>query len=210
MRRFTLPKLYAIIDTQLIGRLNLGIVDCAAMAMRGGAKLVQYRHKGEFTRRQWEECCYIAELAHGSAKCTFIVNDRVDIAIMSGADGVHLGQNDLPPNVVREMTGPEMIIGVSTHNPAQTKAADAMPVDYIAIGPVYATVTKENPDPVVGLNGVSAARRATKKPLVAIGGITRDNAMQVIGAGADSVAVVRDLYTELAVQQNTQDFLALL
>ncbi len=169
-------------------------------------KILQYRHKGEFARHHWDECCAIAKLAY-EYSALFIVNDRVDIALMSGADGVHLGQDDLPADAARKLVGPSKIIGVSTHDPAETSAADALPVDYIAIGPVFATRTKDNPSPVVGLNGVSAARRATNKPLVAIGGITRDNAVSVIGAGADSVAVVRDLLTAENVETAAREFL---
>ncbi len=171
-------------------------------------KLLQYRHKGEFTRRHWEECCAIAKMAH-EADALFIVNDRVDIVLMCGADGAHLGQNDLPADAARKLMGPSKIIGVSTHDPAQATAADALPVDYIAIGPIFATTTKDNPDPVVGLNGVSAARRATEKPLVAIGGITRDNAVSVLGAGADSVAIVRDLLTSGDAEQAAREFILL-
>jgi len=182
-----LPSLYAILDTKLAP----SPIETAEAMLAGGVKLLQYRHKGEFARKHWEHCCRIAEMAR-HAGATFIVNDRVDIALMAGADGVHLGQDDLPPEAARRIAG-RLIIGVSTHYPAQTTAADALPVDYIAIGPVFATSTKENPDPVIGLNGVAAARMVTRKPLVAIGGITRENAQSVLGAGADSVAVARDL-----------------
>jgi thiamine-phosphate pyrophosphorylase len=175
-----LPSLYAILDTTLLP----DPVAAAETWFSGGVKLLQYRHKGAFTREHWEQCCRIAEMARRAA-AIFIVNDRVDIALMVGADGVHLGQDDLPPDAARRVAGTGMIIGMSTHYPAQTEAADAMPVDYVAIGPVFATS--------IGLNGVAAARQGTRKPLVAIGGITRDNAESVIWAGADCVAVARDL-----------------
>ena len=183
-----LPFLYAILDTSLAP----APVAAAEALLGGGVKLLQYRHKAAFTRQHWEHCCRIAEMAR-RADAIFIVNDRLDIAMMAGADGVHLGQDDLPPEAARRVAGTGKIIGMSTHHPAQTTAADALAVDYIAIGPVFATSTKENPDPVIGLAGVASARRVTNKPLVAIGGITRENAESVLAAGADSVAVARDL-----------------
>jgi thiamine-phosphate pyrophosphorylase len=191
-----LPSLYAILDTTLAPEP----VAAAEALFAGGIKLMQYRHKGEFARKHWEQCCRIAEMAR-QAGAIFIVNDRLDIALMAGADGVHLGQDELPLEAARRVAGAGCIIGMSTHYPAQTAAADALPVDYIAIGPVFATNTKENPDPVIGLNGVAAARRETNKPLVAIGGITRENAASVLGTGADSVAVARDL-----LRGNIEDF----
>lgn len=119
-----------------------------------------------------------------------IINDRADLAVASGADGVHLGQDDLPIEDARRVVGDERWIGVSTHNPEQLGAALESSADYIAIGPVFATVSKDNPDPVIGLEGVRLARSMTKKPLIAIGGITLDNCRSVIEAGADSVAVI--------------------
>jgi thiamine-phosphate pyrophosphorylase len=133
-------------------------------------------------------------------RATLIINDRVDICLAADADGVHLGQNDLSPAAARKIfdqvqikDGKSRMIGFSTHNLAQVIAADALPMDYIAIGPVFATGSKANPDPVVGPEGVRQARRVTKKPLVAIGGITRQNCRQVKDAGADAVAVISDL-----------------
>lgn len=202
--RLTLPFLYAIVDTAYAAKP----VDAAEALLQGGATLLQYRHKGAFERRHWEHCCRIAEIAH-QAGAIFLVNDRTDIAMMSGADGVHLGQEDLPPEAARPLLGPGKIIGYSTHNPSQVRAGDALPVDYLAIGPVFATRTKENPDPVVGLEGVAAARRETSKPLVAIGGITHENAVSVRTAGADSVAVVGAILAApdiVAAVRRFQDF----
>lgn len=121
------------------------------------------------------------------------MNDRADLCIAAGFDGVHVGQDDLAPESVREIIGPDRWLGVSTHNPAQLAEADKTSADYLAIGPVFATASKENPDPVIGLDGVRRARELTRKPLVAIGGITRANAASVIAAGADAVAVISDL-----------------
>jgi thiamine-phosphate pyrophosphorylase len=131
-------------------------------------------------------------------RATLIINDRVDICLAVDADGVHLGQEDLSPAAAHRIfgqvkDGKTRVIGFSTHNLAQVIAADALPIDYIAIGPVFATGSKANPDPVVGLHGVKQVRRVTKKPLVAIGGITRQNCSQVKDSGADSVAVISDL-----------------
>jgi len=206
-RQFQLPSLYAILDTQVAAHP----IETAEALLRGGIKLLQYRHKGPLTRKRWEECSQVADFSRKSG-ALFIVNDRLDLALMTNADGVHLGQDDIPPEAARKLLGPGKIIGVSTHHPAQTAAADASPakVDYIAIGPVFETRSKADPDAVVGLNGVSAARRATSKPLVAIGGITRETAVSVIGAGADSMAVIRDLLTAKDVEASAREFVELL
>jgi thiamine-phosphate diphosphorylase len=122
-----------------------------------------------------------------------IMNDRADLALAADFDGIHVGQDDLSPESVRKIIGPDRWLGVSTHNPEQLREADLTSADYLAIGPVFATSSKEGPDPVVSLEGVRRARQLTRKPLVAIGGITRANAASVIEAGADSVAVISDL-----------------
>jgi thiamine-phosphate pyrophosphorylase len=125
-----------------------------------------------------------------------MMNDRADLCLAAGFDGVHVGQDDLSPESVRKIVGPGFWLGVSTHNPAQLQSAEATSADYIAVGPVFSTSGKHKPDPVVGLEGVRRARELTRKPLVAIGGITRENAASVIEAGADSVAVISDLLRE--------------
>ena len=132
--------------------------------------------------------------AHNSVR--LIMNDRADLCLASDFDGVHIGQEDLSPDSVRKIIGPHRWLGVSAHNPEQIREADLTSADYLAIGPVFATSSKEKPDPVVGLEGVRRARELTRKPLVAIGGITRANAASVIEAGADSVAVISDLLRE--------------
>ena len=129
-------------------------------------------------------------------KVKLIMNDRADLALVADFDGVHVGQDDLSPESVRRIIGPERWLGVSTHNPDQLREADLTSADYLAIGPVFSTSSKDKPDPVVGLEGVRRARRLTRKPLVAIGGITRANAASVLEAGADSVAVISDLLRE--------------
>lgn len=140
----------------------------------------------------FEACCGIAEHVR-QAGGTFIVNDRADVALLSGASGVHLGQDDLPAELARRVLTAGQHVGLSTHNRAQFDQAQASSADYIAFGPIFPTTTKERPDPVVGLERLREMRRLTRKPLVAIGGITLDNAASVIEAGADSVAVIHGL-----------------
>jgi len=137
-----------------------------------------------------------------------IMNDRADLCLAAEFDGVHVGQEDLSAEAVRKIIGPERWLGVSTHNPEQLREADLTSADYLAIGPVFATSSKERPDPVVGLEGVRRARQLTRKPLVAIGGITRANAASVIEAGADSVAVISDLLRE--PRKSAEEFLRIL
>lgn len=198
-------RLYAIIDTALaVGRGGAPLV--AGQLLRAGVRILQYRQKGLFTRQSWEECSAVAELARRE-NALFIVNDRADIALLTGAGGVHLGQEDLPPDQARRLLGERKIIGFSTHNLEQAREADQLPVDYLAIGPVFATRTKERADPVVGLQTVRAVRAAVHKPLVAIGGITLENAPEVIEAGADAVAVVRDLLAAPNVEARARAYL---
>jgi thiamine-phosphate pyrophosphorylase len=140
----------------------------------------------------------------------FIVNDRADVAALCGADGVHLGQQDLPPEKARAVLDTGRIIGYSTHNREQVALAAGLPVDYIAVGPVFATQTKQNPDPVVGLATVSEVLGLTAVPLVAIGGITLENAASVVRAGADAVAVAGDLIRASDIEQRVRQFLAAL
>ncbi len=152
---------------------------------------MQYRNKSGSSR---EMLAHTRELRLAlGAEVTLIMNDRADLAMAAGFDGVHIGQDDLPVDTVRSIVGPGMIIGTSTHNPEQLRLADQTDADYLAIGPVFATSSKADPDPVVGLDGVRLARSLTTKPLVAIGGITRANCRSVLDAGADSVAVISDL-----------------
>lgn len=200
----TLPRLYAIMDSLLVP--PGGAVEVTEALLRAGVRLLQYRHKGPFSRRHWEECRRLAEMAR-EAGAIFIVNDRADMALLAGADGVHLGQDDLRPEAARRILGDLKLIGFSTHNQAQAREAQDLPVDYVAIGPVLPTVTKEHPDPVIGLEGVFAARRVTTKPLVAIGGLTRQNAKQALDAGADAVAVARDLLSAPDVEERAREFL---
>lgn len=144
----------------------------------------------------------------GNRRLRLIMNDRADLCLAAGWDGVHVGQNDLSPKSARQILGSSRWLGVSTHNPEQVVEADQSPADYIAIGPVFSTLSKANPDPVIGLEGVRAARQLTEKPLVAIGGITRQNCRAVIDAGADSVAVISDLVRQ--PRKSAEEFLSIL
>lgn len=222
-----IPRLYPIIDLACFGSVPdpvLAISRFAQALLEGGVTLLQFRDKTGDMRRFLSCSRELRRITCGRA--ALIINDRADLAIASDSDGVHLGQDDLSPEAVREIfagvrrkssvstksinavddvdfvdsneprstANPDhFLIGFSTHNLDQIKLADRLPVDYIAIGPVFATSSKANPDPVVGLDGVRQARAATAKPLVAIGGITRKNCLQVVQAGADSVAVISDL-----------------
>lgn len=150
----------------------------------------------------------LAAFARSGNSVRLVMNDRADLCLAADFDGVHVGQDDLSPESVREIIGPDRWLGVSTHNPEQLSEADLTSADYLAIGPVFGTTSKANPDPVVGLEGVHRARALTRRPLVAIGGITRANAASVIEAGADSVAVISDLLRE--PRKSAEEFLRIL
>ncbi len=186
-----IPRLYPILDTESLARRNLAVERAAEAMIEGGARLVQFRHKGHFSRAVFEQAERVADLCR-RAGALFVVNDRADVALLLDA-GLHVGQDDLPPEEARRLIGPERMLGFSTHNLAQFAAALEEPVDYVAFGPVYPTQTKVKPDPVVGLGALRKLRALAERPLVAIGGITRENALEVLAAGADSVAVISDL-----------------
>jgi len=187
---FELPKLYPITDRRLSGLSHAAQV---ARLCEGGARLVQLREKHLSPREFYREAEGALKVAR-SRGVRLVINDRADIALAVGADGVHLGQDDMPPDAARALLGEGAVIGFSTHGVEQAVAAARLPVDYIAIGPVFATQSKENPDPSVGLEGVARMREAVGRlPLVAIGGITQENARSVLDAGADSVAVISAL-----------------
>ena len=186
-----LPRVYPITDTRISGLSHAAQV---ALFAEGGATLVQLRDKHMPALQFYEAAKAALEVAR-ERRMQLIVNDRVDIALAVGADGVHLGQDDLPPEAARRLLGDDAIIGYSTHSISQILEAAKLPVDYLAIGPIFPTSTKENPDPVVGLEGLRLVREAIgARPLVAIGGITQANAEAVIEAGADSAAMIRGLW----------------
>lgn len=189
---FRLPRVYPITDTQISG---LSHAEQVALLADGGATVVQLRDKHASAQDFYEQAKAALTVAR-ARDVQLIINDRADIALALGADGVHLGQDDLPPAAARRLLGEDFVIGFSTHNLKQAIEASTWPVDYLAIGPIFPTSTKENPDPVVGLDGLRVVREAIgARPLVGIGGITRPNARAVISAGADSVALIRGLLT---------------
>ena len=210
MSKWQLPRLYAIADAQVLATRGIALVDFAHELRTAGVTLVQYRDKAGSPQEILRAATVLREVFAGS-DTQLIMNDRADLAVLAEFDGVHVGQDDLSPADARAVVGAKRIVGVSTHNETQVHAADASCADYIAIGPVFATGTKENPDPVVGLEGIRRARALTSKPLVAIGGITRENARSVIATGADSVAIISGLIAPgESVEQVTRDFLAIL
>jgi len=201
---FRIPRLYAIIDpTQTMDIAPLSVADSLLSA---GVRLIQYRGKKDTSRRLFEVSCAIAEQVR-QAGGTFIVNDRADLARLSSADGVHVGQDDLTVEQARSVLFAGQRVGVSTHTRAQMEEAAATSADYIAFGPIFPTGSKDRPDPVVGLDLLREMRKLTRKPLVAIGGITLDNAASVIDAGADSVAVIHDLVAADDIGKRARKFL---
>jgi thiamine-phosphate pyrophosphorylase len=200
-----IPRLYAIIDPAQAG--DRSIDEIAAALLSAGVKLIQFRDKKASSGELYLNARRLGETVR-RAGGTFIVNDRADVARAVDADGVHVGQDDLPVESARAVIGPGKIVGYSTHVLDQVKEADRSSADYIALGPIFPTLSKENPDAVVGLAGLREARKATRKPLVAIGGITFENAGVVFQAGADSVAVIRGLVGEADIQARALQFLA--
>ncbi len=192
MPRCELPRLYPILDAGLLLRTGLSVEDFARELRGAGIRFLQYRDKEATDEVVLERAAILRNIFPSSDSC-LILNDRVSLVRASGFDGVHVGQEDLSPAEVRAKLGSDLLIGVSTHSERQLISAGAGPADYVAIGPVFATLSKQVPDPVVGLEGVRTARLLTVKPLVAIGGINRANCAAVIDAGADSVAVISDL-----------------
>ena len=186
-----LPRLYPILDTESLHGRGVTLETAAAAFLEGGAGILQIRHKGHWSRGFFESAQQVARLCR-DAGVPLIVNDRADFALLLEA-GLHVGQDDLAPGDARGLLGPGAMIGFSSHNPDQLSAADGEPVDYVAFGPVFPTASKRNPDPVVGLEQIRRCRALTGKPLVGIGGITLENALDVLGAGADSVAVIAGL-----------------
>jgi thiamine-phosphate pyrophosphorylase len=201
--RLVLPPLYVILDATL---LKNSPQNCAQELAAAGVRLLQYRNKSAPAKKLLEisrELISSLEFSHTA----LIVNDRPDVAALAGAKGVHVGQDDLGVEQVRALVGKEMWLGVSTHNLEQFRRAAATSADYIAVGPVFATTSKENPDPVVGLELLREVRALTDKPIVAIGGITLDRARSVIDAGADSVAVISDILLARSPGERARQFL---
>ena len=200
-----LPRLYPILDVACFP--NAAEMFAAAEELAAaGCTLLQYRNKSGSGRQMLDEARELR--ARLGANVTLIMNDRADLCLAADFHGLHVGQDDLSPESARRIIGPDRWLGVSTHNPEQLAEADKTSADYLAIGPIFATTSKANPDPVVGLEGIRRARELTRKPLVAIAGITRGNARSVIEAGADAVAVISDLLLDPG--KSAEEFLRLL
>jgi thiamine-phosphate pyrophosphorylase len=201
-----LPRLYVILDAAL---LTIPVQDCAQELAEAGVRLLQFRNKLAPPRELLKTSRDLASLLI-PRQVSFIVNDRPDVAVLAGASGVHVGQDDLEVEQVRELVGGAKWVGVSTHNLEQFRAEAATSADYVAVGPVFATTSKANPDPVVGTELIRQVRALTKKPIVAIGGITLENAASVVAAGADCVAVIGDILRAPDRVRRTRQYLELL
>jgi thiamine-phosphate pyrophosphorylase len=215
------PRLYAIADAGVLAARGVSLEAYAGELRKAGVGWIQYRDKAGSPQEVLRAAAVLRDVFAGSG-CGLIMNDRADLAVLAEFNGVHVGQGDLSPEDARRVVGDGRIVGVSTHDGDQVRAADpasrgrdkghlgSVP-DYIAIGPVFATGTKTDTGPVVGLEGVRRARALTRRPLVAIGGITRENARSVIEAGADSVAVISGLLAQgESVEKVARDFLWIL
>jgi thiamine-phosphate pyrophosphorylase len=204
--RLVLPRLYVILDATL---LNNSPHDCAQDLAAAGVRLLQYRDKTASSRDLLATSRELVSSLN-SYRASLVVNDRPDIAVLAGAAGVHVGQEDLEPEQARAVVGDEMCIGTSTHNLEQFRRAAVTSADYIAVGPIFPTTSKSNPDPVVGLGLIRQVRNLTEKPIVAIGGITLERAVSVIEAGADCVAVIRDIVSATKPGERARRFLDVL
>jgi thiamine-phosphate pyrophosphorylase len=189
----SLPRLYPILDASSFADAE-SLCRSATELVAGGVTLLQYRNKSGNAQPMLEQARELKRQLGNTVK--LIMNDRADLCLAAQFDGVHVGQEDISPEAARKVMGGGLWLGVSTHNAGQLAEADRTTADYLAIGPVFATGSKANPDPVIGLEGVRQARSLTRKPLVAIGGITRVNCREVIAAGADTVAVISALLRE--------------
>ena len=203
-----LPKLYPILDTAILDARGFAIARAAEALLEGGAGILQLRHKQHWGRAVFDATREIARMCR-EAGALFIVDDRADIAMLLDA-GLHVGQDDLPPRDARRLMGADAIIGYSSHDVRQVCAAGGEPVDYVAFGPIFATASKRNPDPVTGIEALKECRALLEKPLVAIGGITRETAAAAWAAGADSVAVIGDLLpadpTSVSLRQRMEEW----
>ena len=206
MKRLVLPRLYVILDAALV---TVPETECAQKLVDAGVRLLQYRNKGASARELFECSKRLTSLLVPQG-VTFVVNDRADVAWAAEASGVHIGQEDLQAEGARSVIGTGKLLGVSTHNLDQFKDAAATSADYVAVGPVFSTSTKADPDPVVGIEFIRRVRLLTGKPVVAIGGITLNRAAEVIRAGADSVAVVSDILLAPDPGQRARQYIELL
>ena len=204
--RLVLPRLYVILDAAL---LKIPVKECAKSLVDAGVRLIQYRNKHAAGRELFKTSRELAEYLNPLG-VQFIVNDRADVAALAGARGVHVGQDDLGVEQVRQVMGEGKCVGVSTHDAGQFRGVLETSADYIAVGPIFATGSKENPDPVVGVGFVRETRGMTDRPIVAIGGITLERAAEVIEAGADSMAIISDILGAENVGQRARQYVDLL
>lgn len=200
-----LSGLYLILDPSV--SLMRSLSDALRQAAQAGVKIVQYRNKTASMKEVYEEVLRLRKLAE-ELGVLFIVNDRCDLALAVDADGVHLGQEDLPLDLARKVMGPKKLIGISTHNPAQVRAASAGKPDYLGFGPIFKPGSKQDHDPVVGIEGLRVIRSLTALPIFAIGGITVENVGEVMTAGANGVAVISAILKAPDIKQAVSDFLA--
>lgn len=187
-----LPHIYPIVDTATLAERRITPLDAAQALLDGGARILQFRHKQAYTRVILAEAERIAALC-AAHDVPFVMNDRADLARLLNA-ALHVGQDDLPPGLARTVLGEHLPMGYSTHNLKQLREAIAEPVDYLAIGPIFGTVSKQNPDPMVGLEPLREIIAACPLPLVAIGGISFENAQRLYDVGVRSVSLIADLY----------------
>ena len=204
--RLVLPRLYVILDAAL---LKIPAKECAKSLVDAGVRLIQYRNKSSSGRELFEASRELAKYLNPIG-VQFVVNDRADVAVLAGAGGVHVGQDDLGVEQARRVVGEGKWVGISTHNAGQFRSALETSADYIAVGPIFATGSKENPDPVVGVGFVRETRAMTDRPIVAIGGITLERAAEVIEAGADSMAIISDILGAENVGQRARQYVDLL
>jgi thiamine-phosphate pyrophosphorylase len=198
-----LPRVYPILDTESLDRRAIALETAAAAFLEGGAGILQIRHKRHWSRGFFESARAVARLCREGG-AALVVNDRADFAMLLEA-GLHVGQDDLAPRDARQLMGPDASIGFSSHNVNQLCVGGGEPVDYVAFGPVFATASKLNPDPVTGVEEIRRCRSLIEKPLVAIGGITQENALEVLKAGADSVAVIAGLLPDAATAHSLRE-----
>jgi len=200
-----LSSLYIILDPSICpSRPLMEVLNTAAAA---GAVLFQYRNKTASMKDAYVEALALRQAA-AKAGVLFIVNDRCDLALAIDADGIHLGQGDLPLDLARKVMGPEKLIGISTHSPTQVRDATAGKPDYLGFGPIFTPGSKQDHDPVVGLEGLRAIRSLTPLPVFAIGGIYLDRVNDVVRAGADGVAVISAILKAPDISHAVRSFLA--
>lgn len=208
---FRLPHFYPILDTAALAARQCAALLAAEALVEAGAKILQYRHKGSWTQAHFDEAASIRTICH-DAGVLFVLNDRADFARLLGA-ALHVGQNDLPPTAARKVIRDE-VMGFSTHNRLQLTRAEEEPVEYLSLGPIFATESKLRPDPALGIDALSELRPLTQKPVVAIGGIRMDNAREVLDAGASSVALISALWNgdsnRKSIRRQTEEWINLL